>query len=242
MTDFADAFTDIIKAFQRRNGLTVDGIIGPVTRAAFEDCFDFREKPPVILHRATLSGFLGDTNWIHAREGHNGGVYWPGGISGLTLDPGYDIHHGPITILDRYYAALMTQEQYDMIRSCRALAGTEARDALRDSALLRSIRITEDYATEIFPELLKPYWEQIIKRFPHLLRRSTPPEVQTVMLSLAYNRGPNNIGLAVCRKLISQEWWDELGKTIANMQQNHSLPGIRERRRLEGQYIIRRKI
>ena len=65
----------------------------------------------------------------------------------------------------------------------------------------------------------------------------TPPSVQTVLLSLAYNRGPENAALGVLANPIAAESWSEMANLIGQMQQNHETLGIRHRRRTEASLI-----
>lgn len=55
--------------------------------------------------REFLQSFRGDLEWIHAREGHLGKPYWPGGASGITLDPGVDLGHVPLDCVEDLYSA-----------------------------------------------------------------------------------------------------------------------------------------
>ena len=78
-----------VRAFQRAHGLTVDGRVERRTWKALEHHSEFAQ--PIGLDTAThLPSFRGDLLWIHAWEGHRGRLYWPGGASGVTLDPGLD--------------------------------------------------------------------------------------------------------------------------------------------------------
>ena len=55
-----------------------------------------------------MEGFRGDLSWVHAREGHAGKAYWPGGVSGVTLDPGVDLGHVRPELFETAYKELLT--------------------------------------------------------------------------------------------------------------------------------------
>ena len=200
---------------------------------------------------ALLPGFRGDLAWLHERESHAGRPYWPSGESGVTLDPGLDIHHAEWSLVDSVLAPHLTAEQLRRLKECRPLVGLEAKAACADPKRLRAdtkpnlrewwgrvadIRISRELAAELLPQVADPYWRTLLKRFPDLLY--APPAVQTAMLSLGYNRGAGNKALAVLRPWIAAHDWSEVGRQIKAMQQDHKLQNIRERRRLEGDLIL----
>ena len=84
------------------------------------------------------------------------------------------------------------------------------------------------------PHAAKTYWDRIRRRFDLLVREDTPPSVQTVLLSLAYNRGAGNSALDVLRQPLETKQWSEAARAIGAMQQDHDLEGIRTRRQQEG--------
>ncbi len=183
-----------------------------------------------------LPGFRGDLAWLHERESHAGRPYWPGNISGVTLDPGLDLGHASVNLVERVVRPLLTAEQWAAVWKVLGLKGQKARQALKSSPLLQSIRMSREVAAELLPVVALPYWLAIVKRFPSL--RDAPPAVQTALLSLAYNRGPGNGGLEVLTKPLEAGDWRAVGVTIRAMQQDHAQKGIRSRRRLEGELIL----
>lgn len=180
-----------------------------------------------------LPGFRGDLAWLHAREGHKGRPYWPAGASGVTLDPGLDLHHAEWSLVERVLAPHLTAGQLARLKSVRRLAGIEAKEAAK---MLSDIRISRELAAGLLPQVADPYWRALLKRFPSLL--GGPPEAHTALLSLAYNRGAGNKKLSVLRPWIAALDWAEVGREIRRMQQDHPLQNIRERRRLEGDLIL----
>ncbi len=87
------------------------------------------------------------------------------------------------------------------------------------------------------PHAATPYWDGIIKRFSALAQPGALPSVQTVLLSLSYNRGPNNSDLAQLAGPLDSGDWIRVAERIGAMQQDHKLEGIRERRRREADLI-----
>lgn len=184
----------------------------------------------------SIPGFRGDASWVHRQEGHDGSAYWPGGASGVTLDPGFDLGAGSWSLFEQHYAPLLTDAQIYACRQCRGLQGGQAQKALaRFRTALGSIRISRATADALFPLVATPYWQGIVKRFPRLAEAPAP--VQTALLSLAYNRGVQNKGLAGLGDNIARADWKGLAREIHEMQQDHRLDGIRRRRRAEARLI-----
>lgn len=218
---------DAVKAFQMDQSLKPDGVAGPITRAALADALRVKD---------ILVGFRGSIKIVHDFEGHNGKAYWPGGESGITLDPGYDIGHADMGLFRRLYERIITAEQMQACMRLSGMKGEVASAALKHSPVMQSIRISREQAHTAFPHCAKPYWSAISKRF-QILQGGTPGPVHTVFLSLAYNRGPGNKGLDVLVGPVSRKDWKAVADLIAAMQQNHALQGIRDRRVLEANLI-----
>lgn len=231
-----------VKEFQRDNGLVADGIVGPKTWAAVDDVLEASgtaswEPPDPDLEKHVLEGFHGDLRWVHDREGHAGRTYWPGGASGVTLDPGVDLGHAKPSLIEAAYKKLLAPEQYEAVKRVLGIKGAAAKTALRNDPVLKSIRISRSQADEIFHFAAEPYWKAIVRRFPAIGAPDTPGSVQTVMLSLSYNRGAGNRRLEVLADPIERKDWRAVADIVGNMQQNHRLGGIRKRRRMEGDLI-----
>ena len=183
----------------------------------------------------SIPGFSGDPQWVHRQEGHNGSAYWPGGASGVTLDPGFDLGAGSWSAFEQHYAPRLTAPQLDACKRARGLQGGQAKAALTRFPALRTIRITRDVADSLFPLVAAPYWSALVRRFPGLA--AAPGPVQTALLSLGYNRGAGNKDLAVLGAPIASGQWNRVAALIHGMQQMHPLVGIRRRRRAEARLI-----
>ena len=189
------------------------------------------------LSHPQLPGFRGDTQWIHRREGHVGKPYWPGGDSGITLDPGMDLGHAEPWLIEAAFEERLPRHQLNAVRGAMGVKGAEAETLLRRSGTLRGIEVSRSTAAGVFPYLLRPYWRSLRLRFSSLADPDVPPEAQTALLSLAYNRGPWNPDLSLLHLPLQTRQWTAVARIIHNMQQDHLLEGIRRRRRIESLLI-----
>jgi hypothetical protein len=135
-----------------------------------------------------LTDFRGSVAWVHAREGsgletYGRSAYWPGGRSGVTLDPGFDLGYQTGALLRKYYEHVLTEQELRACLSVVGLRGKQARAALRSDTdegdTLRGIEIPKDRQQALFAVVAIPYWERISERFPVLRDGCTPSAVQT---------------------------------------------------------------
>jgi GH24 family phage-related lysozyme (muramidase) len=239
---FGEGTAKAVKAFQREHGLQDDGVVGSKTWKALEGAGVGKSKEHPAHEKpaggaSLLKGFRGDLSWVHAREGHAGKAYWAGGESGVTLDPGVDLGYADSSLIEAAYKNLLSSEQFSAVKKVLGIKGDAANTALKADPVLQTIRISREQADTIFQFAAKPYWEQIVKRFPTLDDADTLRSVQTALLSISYNRGPNNKGLSVLEEPLSNKNWHQVANKIGSMQQDHRLPGIRKRRTMEAALI-----
>ena len=249
-----------VQDFQKGYGLEADGVVGRYTwaelaRHGFEPgvCLtpvDHTQHTDGVsaLQLKYLSDFHGDTDWIHEWEGHKGRVYWPGGDSGVTLDPGVDLAYVDEKKFDEVWGPRLTSAQLAAAHAARRYKGRAAERWLKTSDAaqpLHAIRISLSEAKDIFPSVLSPYWTKITGRFPALLADFQSDNTgqlrgacHTVFLSLAFNRGTGNRALSVLEFPLKEGRYSTLGNLVAAMQQDHELEGIRRRRRAEGRLIL----
>lgn len=228
---------DAVKTFQQNNGLPATGTVNGATWEALEPLLQQVDGPMLERIAQLLENFVGDLDWVHDQEGHVGNAYWPGGQSGVTLDPGVDLGFAEPDLLEELYKPLLTGEQWRAVTAVLGKRAGEARAALGDTPVLRTIQIERAEADHILPHAARPYWNSIAARFTTLKQPDTLPAVQTVLLSLAYNRGPGNGALEVLAQPLEAQDWAEVARAVANMQQDHPLAGIRKRRQWESRLI-----
>ncbi len=225
-----------LKRFQRAQGLKADGIAGPATWTALRRHLPARLQRPPFGRVPGFEAFRGDLDWIHAREGHQGRPYWPGGQSGVTLDPGFDLGFQTPERTRKRYGSLLNDDQLGALSPAFGVSGPAAKPLAADP-VIASIRISHAAAAKIMPHVAVVYWAAVADRFPALRDDGTPGSVQTALLSLAYNRGARNRGLGVLRLPLRAGDWLEVANRLGAMQQNHKLQGIRIRRRMEADLI-----
>lgn len=234
---FGSGTETILKQFQQEQKHEATGVCVLATWEALAGFVELAMGEQWDRIEKLMPTFHGDLDWIHHLEGHIGRAYWPGGKSGVTLDPGVDMGYVELPRLRNYYRDHLSSEQWEAINHVMGLRGQVAKAALDADEVLQGIHVQQELADEILPHAIKPYWDQINERFPVLNDEDIPPSVQTVLLSLAYNRGPNNSGLEVLREPLQEHRWEDTADLVSQMQQTHSLLGIRKRRRWEGALI-----
>lgn len=185
------------------------------------------------------AGFRGDAAWVHSLEGHCGRPYWPGGQSGVTLDPGVDLGYADESLVVRCYDDLLRKSRMRAVLRALGLVGARARKRVQQNKHLQAICLTRTEAEDVFPKVARPYWRSAVRRWPELTRPSVPPAVHTIVLSLCYNRGPGNDALRVIGEPLRATDWTALADVVADMQDNHQLVGIQQRRDREAAYVRR---
>ena len=226
-----------VETFQSARGLEASGAVDRATWVALTDHLQAATGARAAREAELLERFGGDLDWVHEREGHRGRPYWPGGNSGVTLDPGVDLGHASPELIEQFYGRFFKTSEMRVLRTVFGIRGEAARSGLRASPVMQGMRISSDQAVELMPHVAGPYWDRIRSRFPSLVRKDTPASVQMVLLSLAYNRGPLNPGLDPLGEPLQAKRWDEAARKIGSMQQSHKLEGIRIRRRYEAAIV-----
>ena len=235
--EFGSKTKTTVKDFQRTKGLPSVGLVDRQTWGALAPYLDETFGPREQLIASLLPDFQGDPDWVHQQEGHWGSPYWPGGNSGVTLDPGIDLGQADHALVEQLFASKLSPIQWEAVGHVFGIKGEAAKQALERDAVLKSIRVTPEQADDIMPYAARPYWKAISNRFSSLKTPTTPAAVQTVLLSLAYNRGAQNQALDLLEDPLATGNWTTVADIIGGMQQDHSLAGIRLRRRLEAALI-----
>ena len=226
-----------VKTFQLNRGLTEGEIVDKSTWNALDNDLQAATAAHTAQVARLLEGFDGDLDWVHQKEGHQGRPYWPGGESGVTLDPGVDLGHASSDLIEELYRSILSEAEMSALREVFGIQGNAANAALKASPVIQAIRVSSDQALEVMPHAAKSYWDAIRGRFDPLSREGTPPSVKTALLSLAYNRGSRNEGLQPLGEPMQSGQWGDAARIIGSMQQDHKLEGIRIRRRQEGLII-----
>ena len=226
-----------VKTFQETLSLEIDGIVGAQTWSRLA-MFSKYGTPPELELETHLPGFSGDLHWIHRHEGHHGRPYWPGGCSGVTLDPGLDLGHSSAELVSKLCREILPEDQWKAVEGVIGKRGETAKEALEGDPRLMEIRILRCTAIQLLPRIARSYWEGTRTRFLGLDAPETPPEVHTAMLSLTYNRGAKNEQLGSLEEPIKKKDWPKVGALIGRMQQDHELQGVRQRRKEEGKLIL----
>lgn len=209
---FGEQTEACVRLFQHKNGLIADGIVGESTYAALfgrfetsiqnllsvnamslQDWLKFRPLSRSTLSRAGATpitqlktsvkgkAFLFGTEW---QFNESNKLYWPGGASGVTLGPGYDMKErsaGQI-IVDMKTIGL-TASVAEKISKASGLIGSNAQNFARDNKKLVELGL------EVEQNLLKillPQYELIVKKNVTV---ALLQEEFDALVSLAYNPG-----------------------------------------------------
>lgn len=234
---FGNGTLNALKSFQRAANLPETGIMLASSWDALKPQFQILQRPVLAQIEKMMPTFHGDLDWVHAQEGHRGNPYWPGGQSGVTLDPGVDLGHANNALVESLFRPRLGDQQWEILMPVLGLKGESARDALSSSAFIKKIKIDRTMAHDVMAHVASTYWHKISDRFPVIKEASTPASVQTVLLSLAYNRGPHNHYLDSLKEPLADHDWLLAAWKVGRMQQRHKLKGIRLRRRMEGRLI-----
>lgn len=232
---FGPGVEKAVCALQESEGLPADGVVDGPTWDVLAT-----KSPhacPLELDTTGLHNFRGNLHWLHQWEGHAGRPYWPGGVSGVTLDPGLDLGHADPELVERVCGTSLDADAMACLHKVLGLKGDAAREALDAEPALGNIRILRNTAARFLPIVAKPYWDHLCRRFDALASPSVPASVQTALLSLGYNRGPGNRGLEPLAEPLSRGDWLGVADVIGAMQQDHQLEGIRRRRQAEAALI-----
>lgn len=223
---FGEVTERCVVAYQTEAGLRDDGEVGPLTRAALLADLGGRSEPGLCDFRGRL-GFL--IAWEHL-VGH---PYWPGGRSGVTLDPGFDLGRNSFEELVRIYGDVLAPELLERLRPAIGLQGGPSRILLRARTAIRQIQTPADAAGRLLPRIAAPRWGEVLRELPSLGRADVPGAAQTVLLSLAYNAGPDD--LRPLRLDVERRNWEQVAAAIGAMHATHA--GLTERRQAEAQLL-----
>lgn len=128
-----------------------------------------------------------DAAFIADEEGFIGHPYWPQGVSGVTLDYGYDLGQQDAATFQADWGEVLDGGSLRRLQACLGLKGAMA-GAVALSSSIQGIRISKAQAITVFGMRTVPrYFALACQTFPGL--DTLPNEVQTALTSLCVNRG-----------------------------------------------------
>lgn len=153
---------------------------------------------------------------------------------------GYDLgYHTPAEVMAAW-AAVLGDGPAAYLASVAGRKGTQAQQAWRAGLVLRDIFIPWEAALQVFRTVTLPVWlERTAKAFPGAGRLH--PDVQGVLVSLAYNRGTGMTGdsrreMREMRGAVAKGDTAEIARQIRQMKRlwvGQGLDGLIRRREAE---------
>jgi len=210
---------DPVRAYQADAGLVVDGVCGPQTRCSLLADRGAREHPE-------LRDFRGSLGLLVRLEGHRGCPYWPGGRSGVTLDPGWDLENGREDATIELYGPIFGSASMEALRTAFGLTGGAAREWVelwRPS--LGRWSITREQAAGILPHCAASYWRATVRREEIIGTQNTPARVQTALLSFVYNLWVDDLTPDMSRAIALLDW-GALADMVAEVPKEERRRGI----------------
>lgn len=147
---------------------------------------------------------------ILAFEGFDFGGY-PGGASGCTIGPGYDLGWHTLEQFTKDWKHLLSAYDFDRLAKCIGLKGEAAKVAAREFIARPLTSLTHDDGMLVFRNVDLPRWEAEARAaFPGF--DSLPEDAEGALVALVFNRGPG------------------MGdpKSVADMQRRREMREVRE--------------
>ena len=167
------------------------GTLGPRTTAALKAEQAFQERRQIWTVPPTAEAFYsGMIGHLVNLEGTAGIPYWPGGASGVTLDPGFDLGQQADDALRRFYFDVLTSAQRNLLSDAIGKKGDAAHQWLlaHEAELARlETRIAPDKLPLLSARVIGEYWRLLRLAKPSV--DPLPGFVQMGLLSLFYNTG-----------------------------------------------------
>ncbi|CAI0745551.1 Phage-related lysozyme (muraminidase) [Serratia entomophila] len=198
-----------VKKVQYKKGLHVDGIAGRKTLSALGAHIKTRAPQPPIGGSAGRqgTGAMGISQSglrfifnIEAWRGVSNHLHWPGGASGVTLGPGYDMKARSIDSIKKIMIAIgLDSTTADKISAAAGLQQQQAKDFSKENHNL--VALTDTQETELL-KFIVPAYEKSVRN--KILVPLTQQEFDA-LVSFAYNPGSrlNNVAALINQSNIS---------------------------------------
>lgn len=239
-----------VRQFQFHAGLTVDGIVGHETLSALEADQGTEKTTQEAASRSAAEGERQGASSMQlspdgldflyrheALKGVSNRLHWPGGGSGVTLGPGYDMRERTAAEITKTLLALgLNEEQAARVAQAAGKRGEEAR--VFASAYRTAVTLTYEQERNLLNLVVPPYVSRV-------QRAVTVPLTQhefDALVSFAYN--PGGLFSAVCRN-INQASVSEAMRLISSAVYSRTksgkvkLPGLVRRRQDEVELYLR---
>lgn len=212
------------QGFLERHGFTLasDGLWGPKTQGAHEA---FTQRILPAMPEADAASFIAE------QEGFDIPPDVPSEESGITVGVGYDLSAVTRQQVIRDWAAYLNPAKVYALQSVVGLTGAAAKARLPE--VRRTVDITKPAAIAEFHDQELPRIVNATYAFcPHA--GSLPPDAQSALMSLVYNRGTatrgaGRSGMARLRSLVAQGAFFALAKEIYAMAPLWAVGGLLNR-------------
>ncbi len=244
-----------IQNIQKFVGVKPDGVIGVQTLSALERALGMVAVDDVVTvlspSTANLTLSRKGIDKLIAFEVTSDSYYnkrlaaptWPGGASGVTIGIGYDLGYRTKTAIKQDWGEHLSENHLAQLVSASGIKGEDARGVAR-SLKQAGVKITLEVAKIVFYTVSLPEFAEIAKRtYPGL--EKLPPDAQSAIVSLVYNRGAKlqgstRVEMANIKPFIRDNNLDAIAAEIESMKRlwvGEGLDGLLKRRDSEARLV-----
>lgn len=237
-----------IKNIQRHLGLSADGIIGPMTLSKIEQALKIKQAYSLKVSKQGLRAIIKHEISSKAYyEKRLTKACWPGGNSGVTIGIGYDLGCATKTRIKADLQGLVSDDTLNQLIKAAGKRGTKAK-TLCTAICRKNIKVTYAAAEKLFyTRTLPDYAKQTRRIYPGI--EKLPADVQSMLLSLIYNRGSKLTGarrreMHAIKKHVKNQDLAAIAKEFQSMKrlwQDKGLEGLLHRRDSEARMIKKSK-
>ncbi len=189
-SQFDSRVDSAVRDFQQREGLLADGIVGPVTWAALglkEPRLSGSNAIAIPIPVAQLTTSDKGLQFLYTREAWqnvSNRLHWPGGGSGVTLGPGYDMKERSEADIIRDMTRIGVQaDKAQLIAKASGLAGSDAREFSKANRNL--VVLSNQIEFQLMKMIVPPYERHVRGKITVDLKQY---EFDS-LVSFAYNLG-----------------------------------------------------